>query len=48
MPAMRIELLNLQWKAWVGFITPISADLSRLSELTHAFSDAKLAVVATR
>jgi hypothetical protein len=46
--AMRIELVKLQWKAWVGVVAPISADLSRLDALTHVFSESKLVVVPTR
>ena len=46
--AMRIELIKLQWKAWVGIVAPINADLSRLSVLTRVFSDSRMALVPTR
>jgi hypothetical protein len=46
--AMRIELIKLQWKAWVGVVAPINADLSRLNALTYVFSNGKLALLPTR
>jgi len=44
--ALRLEIVKLQWKVWLGVIAPFNADVQRLDVLTRMFAEgSKLAAV---